>query len=770
MSNQPRVNPFFTPTQISGCQLWLDAADTNTITLSGTNVTQWRDKSGKNFVASNLGTVTTQKLNGQNALYMPQTRMSITNFSQTVYSTTFVVANAQNASFFMPLGNYNTYVATFNYSLYYFNTGANSIDFKDSVNPLGTPVVSANTNFIFSIGYGGGTNTSVYSINGTQRGASVWSGVAQSNTTLTNTLYINGSSSSSTETSVVAEIIIFNAVLTLAQAQQVEGYLAWKWGLQSSLPSTHPYKNSFLVPLSNPPTSLPIVLQNPSVNLWSPRQISSCQLWLDGADSSTISLSSSKVTSWVDKINRYNFTQATDGNRPTYISNGLNGNNYLQFTQSNSQYLGGPTTLPIGINSVTMYCVFSCVNNTDMSIFNKGGLGSATGRVQFWRASGLNSILLGITGSGTDRVDFVDRTALNTFQITGFVHDRGTSLVSAYQNGSFIKSAPADPTTNYTTSTQMGVGAYGNASGTFSPPYGFYMNGGICEILIFFSSVSTSQREQLEGYLAWKWGLVSLLPSTHPYKTIVPSLAPVSLSGISRGIINSWRPTLISGCQLWLDASDRSSFTLSGTTLASIQDKSPTAKTITVTSAPVYNSTIFNNLPAFVFASGNRLSTPTTALGNSMTLVAVYRVTVNATSVPLSVGFNGNETGIGFNSFYAYYNIYDNGVNESGNNRFTTNNVNLIHVGTKSPTSPNLTSYISGTPSTPVNSGYSNANTTIYISGGFSFVGNLAEAIVYSSALTLSQVQQVEGYLAWKWGLQGSLPATHPFKNWPPAP
>jgi hypothetical protein len=28
--------------------------------------------------------------------------------------------------------------------------------------------------------------------------------------------------------------------------------------------------------------------------------------------------------------------------------------------------------------------------------------------------------------------------------------------------------------------------------------------------------------------------------------------------------------------------------------------------------------------------------------------------------------------------------------------------------------------------------------------------------------------QKLEEYLAWKWGLQGSLPPTHPYKNFPP--
>jgi hypothetical protein len=38
------------------------------------------------------------------------------------------------------------------------------------------------------------------------------------------------------------EIIIYNTVLSKTQRQQVEGYLAWKWGLQPQLASGHPFK------------------------------------------------------------------------------------------------------------------------------------------------------------------------------------------------------------------------------------------------------------------------------------------------------------------------------------------------------------------------------------------------------------------------------------------------------------------------------------------------------------------------------------------------
>jgi hypothetical protein len=48
--------------------------------------------------------------------------------------------------------------------------------------------------------------------------------------------------------------------------------------------------------------------------------------------------------------------------------------------------------------------------------------------------------------------------------------------------------------------------------------------------------------------------------------------------------------------------------------------------------------------------------------------------------------------------------------------------------------------------------------------------GHICEIVIYGRILPEAQRQQVEGYLAWKWGLQSSLPATHPFAKWPPPP
>jgi len=47
--------------------------------------------------------------------------------------------------------------------------------------------------------------------------------------------------------------------------------------------------------------------------------------------------------------------------------------------------------------------------------------------------------------------------------------------------------------------------------------------------------------------------------------------------------------------------------------------------------------------------------------------------------------------------------------------------------------------------------------------------GDIAEAMIYNAPLTVADRQVVEGLLAWKYGLQGQLPANHPWKSVDPS-
>lgn len=75
---------------------------------------------------------------------------------------------------------------------------------------------------------------------------------------------------------------------------------------------------------------------------FSPKQISGLQLWLDGSDSSTITLNSTTVSEWRDKSGKGNtFTQATALNQPTFVASAKNGRSAINFP--NVAQMNGPS-------------------------------------------------------------------------------------------------------------------------------------------------------------------------------------------------------------------------------------------------------------------------------------------------------------------------------------------------------------------------------------------------------------------------------------------
>jgi hypothetical protein len=90
----------FAPTNYSGLKLWLDASDTSTITLNGSDVSQWDDKSGTGNhatqgTAANQPEYVTSAQNGLNGVRFDGVaeHMVTTNTLTTTDETVVIVAN-----------------------------------------------------------------------------------------------------------------------------------------------------------------------------------------------------------------------------------------------------------------------------------------------------------------------------------------------------------------------------------------------------------------------------------------------------------------------------------------------------------------------------------------------------------------------------------------------------------------------------------------------------------------------------------------------------
>jgi hypothetical protein len=98
-----------------------------------------------------------------------------------------------------------------------------------------------NASSIYSIVNSTTASNNNVSVNGTGYSLST-SAIASGYATSNITYGINMASVTNYQASLdVFEILFFQRNLTLSERQQVEGYLAWKWGIQNNLPNTHPY-------------------------------------------------------------------------------------------------------------------------------------------------------------------------------------------------------------------------------------------------------------------------------------------------------------------------------------------------------------------------------------------------------------------------------------------------------------------------------------------------------------------------------------------------
>jgi hypothetical protein len=803
MTTRLTTTTAFNPRSIANCALWLDAADTTSIVLSGSNVSQWRDKSGNNNHMNQYSAVTapsTSNLNGRNTVYFytsdptsvqgtpPFTNVQVlqgTNFQTTVNSTLFIVVHplyvANSTKFIV---NLKSRAANQWSNLYDINMGTG-----DGTNAGGFGTfIRTDTSFL-------GVDSSYYTINTTNLTSSEIVGTSiafYKNASLYRSGTVSLSMPASDNHQVFTlgaylntdvydtlskmgcrahfcEVIVYNGSLTTSQRQQIEGYLAWKWGLTASLPQTHPFRNG-LVPFS-------FTLERNRKRLtqvFDPRSISGCQLWLDAADRSVFTLTGSNVTQWNDKSgNGYNAIPRSLERTPVRY-NGFNG-------------------LPTVESSVV-----SALGNVLLSTIPSSNIQGSSG-FSFFMISRFFSgdvflqyeIPRILSLEGTARFDYGQNNVVYSYP-AGFTNTSNhmlnlnlttaSSTIAFTYNGSFLSNyAVNNVTTQFTTS----LGIFGRGGVADNVP----AFGQISELLIFNRSLLLSQRQQIEGYLSRKWNIS--LSSSHPNANPL-TIAPFPYQNTTRSFKPSrFSPRQIPGCQLWLDAADTN--TLFADTAASVvartgdavgrwNDKSGNGNYLfqnTTGNRPVLSS--FSNKQALYFST-NGLSLNSinnnSSTGNSSRTIFLLQVAPTGTSItrvgtgghagntpPTAFGFDNNATATAI--LWTPY-VYD---APDVTRTIQLRTFSLLYAFYNASLSQVGGGYDFGniiTKSTTLNTTANSWFFGLRPDGGGSTDSYIYEFLHYNRALTQAEINNVEGYIAWKWGLQTTLPSTHPYAKFPP--
>lgn len=253
---------------------------------------------------------------------------------------------------------------------------------------------------------------------------------------------------------------------------------------------------------------------------WTPAKLPNLALWLDAADSSTITLNGSTVSQWRDKSgNGRHASQNTAANQPTYTANGLNGKPVVTFDGSNDfmafQTAFGTVT---EFNAVIVWRTdASGVGNFDYLYQIGDGSNALSLNAASPTAGSFNGNYYGLTSATTpSALDFNTAAVFNAAAITSHRIGTGTTH-NLWVNGS-ARTVPSWPSSLNVDSSNSGLGRFINNNAHF-------LQGYIAEIVfVTNSALSTADRQLLEGYLAWKWALEANLPSGHPFKNTPPTV------------------------------------------------------------------------------------------------------------------------------------------------------------------------------------------------------------------------------------------------------
>lgn len=284
----------------------------------------------------------------------------------------------------------------------------------------------------------------------------------------------------------------------------------------------------------------------PAPAAWTPANLgATLALWLDADDAATITLNGSNVSQWSDKSgNNRNHVQATAVNQPPLIAAAIGGKPAVQATTAN-QFVeladGNPTfgttdldAIPSDLHSV--FCVMNGGNGTGnfqssggragIGYAKAGGIGTqGTFVIGLLTHNGSDVAVTpprwivqqkgwsGVTSLGAANVPTWHPGALNTPAVVGMVWNGSTTVATVDGTPFANVGAP------FTAANQQTPARVGSAALTLAAPA--TAGGGnaqVGEVVICDTALSTADRQKLEGYLAWKWGLAENLPNDHPYR------------------------------------------------------------------------------------------------------------------------------------------------------------------------------------------------------------------------------------------------------------
>ncbi|MDD2885267.1 MAG: hypothetical protein PHT48_09515 [Dechloromonas sp.] len=290
--------------------------------------------------------------------------------------------------------------------------------------------------------------------------------------------------------------------------------------------------------------------------LWTPEYIDTA-LWLDAADSSTVTLVSGAVSEWADKSgNGRDATQGAAGRRPIISTGGLNGIDVVDFDGTDDGLTVNVGTMLSGLSGQTLVAVVKQkTTSSGVKRIIEYAAGSST--TMMFYGLGLTENKLGVGGR---------RLTANSFQSVSSANNAGINwmlyagLIDYANADLYLRENGSHAASDLSFQTAGDTGTLTSQSGVVANIPSFISGNDvmIAEIVQVNAYLNDDDLKKIEGYLAHKWSLDANLPVDHPYKSNAPILhyIPITLSeslaatDFSAIVINADTGSLISNTKV----------------------------------------------------------------------------------------------------------------------------------------------------------------------------------------------------------------------------
>jgi hypothetical protein len=231
---------------------WYDASDPNAngiLPSNGATISTWKDKTtnANHMIAQIAGTYATNNQNGLGTITCNNAWYRTTNTNPVYPFDVYVILKLNSITSHVDIigvgsnnsDNFNS--LTFGeYSTSRWHNGSSG--FSRTANAVASSTETS-TSFLLMQWSIANNNFYIYR-NGVQivtTSSYTWSSISNQEFRIGARVYV---STSNNLTGSIAEVLFYNSQLSTTNRQKVEGYLAWKWGIQNNLPTIHPYYDS----------------------------------------------------------------------------------------------------------------------------------------------------------------------------------------------------------------------------------------------------------------------------------------------------------------------------------------------------------------------------------------------------------------------------------------------------------------------------------------------------------------------------------------------